>query len=223
MSSNSWPKSPKQQIPWLQQRLSSWTNNADDLGLSAEAVDNLTNLLSTAATNMSEAAAARTAAKGKTTTFYASAQPLSSLAGAMIRTIRAYADTSGSADIYEIAGIDPKGQPTPVPAPSQPTNVQAFPQNDGSVLLTWRAKNAAPSAGTAFTIYRKLEGQEAFSPVGTVGLRKFTDETIPPGTPSAVYIIRGIRGEKVGPFSEPLTLFLGKAKFTDEDGLTLAA
>jgi len=43
-----------------------------------------------------------------------------------------------------------------------------------------------------------------------VGVRSFTDETVPPGTASVQYMIRGIRGDKVGQFSEAVTVYLGK-------------
>ncbi|MFG0282818.1 MAG: hypothetical protein ACF8R7_00205 [Phycisphaerales bacterium JB039] len=60
--------------------------------------------------------------------------------------------------------------------------------------------------------------------VGAVGVRTFTDATVPPGTPSVQYMIRGIRGEKVGPFSEAVTVQVGKTPMNGEEGgLSLAA
>src|SRR5690606_25698403 len=98
-------------------------------------------------------------------------------------------------------------------------------QNDGSIKLTWKAKNAAPHAGTAFTIHRRLDGQSSYEMVGTSGVRSFVDETVTPGSASASYMIRGIRGDKLGDFSEAVTVFLGKTPMNGEggQGLTLAA
>src|SRR5690606_2252783 len=97
--------------------------------------------------------------------------------------------------------------------------------NDGSIRIAWKAKNAAPGAGTAFTIHRRLDGQASYEVVGTSGVRSFIDETVPAGTASARYMIRGIRGEKVGGFSEPVTVYLGKVSMNGEGqgGLSLAA
>jgi hypothetical protein len=103
-------------------------------------------------------------------------------------------------------------------APVEPTDIRTPALIDGSIQLHWKATNAAPSTGTAFNIFRKLAGQTSYFPVGTVGVRTFTDSTVPPGTASIQYIIRGIRGDKTGPFSEPVTVYLGKAPFGEGGG-----
>src|SRR5690606_14316239 len=136
----------------------------------------------------------------------------------------AYAATSGEDNIYELARIDPPAPPSPVPAPTTPTDVVTTLTNTGAIHLKWKAKNASPSAGTAFTIHRKLDGQSAYQQIGTSGVRTFIDETGPPGTPSVNYMIRGIRGDKLGEFSEPVVVYLGKTPMNGEDGqLSLAA
>jgi hypothetical protein len=222
---NVWPATAVQQIQWLKDRLADWTTNADSLGISDDSIAQLTTLVNAANTSLLDAVAARSIAKGKTQTFYSNAEPASAFASAIIKVIRAQAVTSDDPNIYELARLDPPAPPSPVPAPTEPTDLRTTVENDGSIRLSWKARNASPSAGTAFTIFRKLAGQESYVPVGTVGVRTFTDNTVPPGTPSIQYIIRGIRGDKAGPFSEPVTVYLGKASFDGAggEGLTLAA
>ncbi|MFG0285734.1 MAG: hypothetical protein ACF8R7_15055 [Phycisphaerales bacterium JB039] len=152
------------------------------------------------------------------------ADPVIETAVGMIKTIRGYAATSGEANVWELAHIDPPAAPSPVPAPTTPTDIVTSLNNDGSIVIAWTAKNAAPNAGTAFTVHRKLEGHSSYTQVATVGVRTFTDETVPPGTPSVQYMIRGIRGDKVGQFSEAVTVYLGKTPMNGEEGgLSLAA
>src|SRR5690606_35494118 len=145
-----------------------------------------------------------------------SADPVIATAGGMIRTISGYAATSGAINVWELARLDPPAPPTPVPAPTTPTDIATSLNNDGSIVITWTAKNAAPNAGTAFTVHRKLEAQASYTSIATVGVRTFTDEIVPPGTPSVQYMIRGIRGDKVGQFSEAVTVYLGKTPMNGE-------
>jgi hypothetical protein len=224
MSENQWPQSRRQQIDWLLARIADWTANAADIGLDPTQVSAFSAALSQVQTARDDALATRTLAKGKTQTFYGMADPVIETAGGMIKTIRGYAATSGEPNVWELAHIDPPATPSPVPAPTIPTDIVTSLNNDGSIAITWTAKNAAPNAGTAFTVHRKLEGQSAYTQLATVGVRAFTDETVPPGTPSVQYMIRGIRGDKVGQFSEAVTVYLGKTPMNGEEGqLSLAA
>jgi hypothetical protein len=224
MSQNAWPQTPKQQVAWLLERIDDWTTHATAIGLDPTALSAFSAQLTGVQTNLQDAIATRSIAKGKTQTFYSSAEPLSEAASGLLKTIRAYAATSGADNVWELARIDPPALPSPVPAPTTPSDVVTTLTNTGAIHLKWKAKNASPSAGTAFTIHRKIDGQSAYQQIGTVGVREFTDETVPPGAPSVNYMIRGIRGDKVGAFSEPVTVYLGKTPMNGEEGgLSLAA
>ena len=48
-----------------------------------------------------------------------------------------------------------------------------------------------------------------YSYIGAVGLRKFTDQTIPLGTSSVQYIVTGQRGTETGLSSSPFTVHFG--------------
>ncbi|MFG0252439.1 MAG: hypothetical protein ACF8NJ_06140 [Phycisphaerales bacterium JB038] len=221
---NHWPQSRKQQVLWLLDRIADWTTHAADIGLDPIELSAFAAQLTQVQTNLNDAINARSVAKGKTQTFYSSADPVAQTASAFIKNIRAYAATSGAANVYELARIDPPALRTPAPPPTTPTDIVTELGNDGSIVIRWKAKNAAPSAGTAFTIHRKLDGETAYAPIATSGVRRFTDETVPPGTVSASYMIRGIRGDKVGEFSEAVTVYLGKTPMNGQaQGLSLAA
>ena len=77
------------------------------------------------------------------------------------------------------------------------------------IPLRWKAVNAAPSAGTFFTITRKLSSESMFMLVGNTGEKMWTDVTLAQGTPSATYIIQGHRGGLNGPESEQVGVQFG--------------
>ena len=72
----------------------------------------------------------------------------------------------------------------------------------GAITLRWKATNAAPNAGTFFSIKPKQSGEPAFVLVGSTGGTTFTDDTLTQGTPGATYIISGQRGQVTGAASK---------------------
>jgi hypothetical protein len=67
-------------------------------------------------------------------------------------------------------------------------------------------------------------GQSKYRIIATVQSRRFIDDTIPTGTASATYIIKGFRGNTAGEPSEPVVVYLHSVETGDGDGeLSLAA
>lgn len=221
---NKWPRSRRQQTLWLAARIDDWVAHAASLGIDPARASAFAAEVADVKMKMDQAAAARLVARGKTQTFYGAAAEMARTAGGLIKTIRGFAATTGAENIYELARLDPPAAPAPAPAPTMPTRITTDLENDGAITLRWTARNAAPSAGTAFIIYRKLAGESSYTPVGTTGVRHFTDQTVPAGSPSVTYMMRGLRGDKLGPFSEPVTVHLGKVDVAEgEQELSLAA
>lgn len=128
----------------------------------------------------------------------------------LIRFIKSFAENTASPDsVYGLAQIPPPAAPTPAPAPGQPSNIAVSLESTGAVTLKWKAVNAAPNAGTFFTITRKLAGESSFTLVGTVGEKTFTDDTLVLGTTGATYIIQGRRGALAGLPSEQIGVQFG--------------
>ena len=128
----------------------------------------------------------------------------------LIRIIKGFAENSANPNaVYTLAQIPPPATPQPAPAPGQPSNVTVGLEPSGAITLRWKATNAAPGAGTFFSITRKLSSESMFTLVGNTGEKMWTDVTLAQGTPSATYIIQGHRGAINGPESEQVGVQFG--------------
>lgn len=104
--------------------------------------------------------------------------------------------------MYSQAQIPAPAYPTPAPAPGMPYDLDASIDNNGNVVLSFRADNAQSHTGTFFEVRRQLNGQTGFTLVGSSGTKGFTDTGIEAGTTSAVYNITAKRGELSSTTSE---------------------
>lgn len=202
------PTTRQHRFDWLNDNLPKWALNADDIGLTDQQVAQLQALVTSANSAWNNARSARIASRNATLTANTAWKGMNSLLGALVKAIRAHAQATGSDEVYALAGLTPPAPPTPKPAPGMPTNVTTDVDNIGRIVLKWKSTNSAPSTGAAFQIRRKLAGQSKYSVIATVQARTYTDATIPTGTPSASYIIKGFRGDTPGLPSEPVTVYL---------------
>lgn len=129
--------------------------------------------------------------------------------GDLVKTIRAYAQTTNQPQVYTDAAIPVPAPPSPAPPPGIPTDLVTTLLNNGAVQITWKAANAAPTRGTYFTIFRKLPGETAFTRLGDSAKKHFTDTTIPAGTAWVSYMIQPKRPNYNGPYSEQITTQFG--------------
>src|SRR5690606_3520474 len=130
----------RQQVDWLLERIADWGTHAADIGLDPVQVSAFSAALTGVQTNLDDMVSVRSLAKGKTQTFYNSADPVIATASGMIKTIRGYAATSGADNVWELARLDPPATPSPAPAPTTPTDIVTSLSNDGSIVITWTAK-----------------------------------------------------------------------------------
>lgn len=98
--------------------------------------------------------------------------------------------------------IPAPADPGPAPAHGEPYDLDADLDNNGHVVLTWKADAASAHTGVFFEIRRKLDGQSGFTLVGSTGTKTFTDHGIQSGTASAVYNVTAKRGDLSSPTSE---------------------
>lgn len=220
---NVWPQTAQQQLAWLESRLADWTSHTDDLGITDTQIADLTSMVNESRTALNSALTARSIAKAATSGFYSTARPMQLYAGALIKQIRAYAGTTDDSNVYTIARIDPPSPPTPAPAPEMPWDVRTKVENDGSVSVTWRARNAASHAGTSFELQRLLNDGNTYTFLALSGIKKFNDQTVPPGTQKATYRLRATRGTLQSPWSEPVTAHFGVPQSADSGDLHIAA
>lgn len=167
---------------------------------------------------------AKDAAKAATLTANARVRDLRQSAAGMIRSITTYASAQADPNaVYAAAQIDPPSPRSPSEPPGQPTNISATLDDEGNITLRWKCVN--PQGGnTVYSINRRSVPATGapgdFLQVGVSGARNFTDETIPAGSPGVQYVIRGFRGQTVGPASAIFTLQFGRS---GGSGLSIAS
>lgn len=196
------PNRKQDMINFFATRLPVWTADPTSIGLSVEQVTAL-GIRITAAQDAADLQATKQAeSKAATESSNEEAQSLRSFGGSLVNTIRAYAEATGGPSVYSEAQIPAPADPTPAPAPSMPYDIDANIDNNGNVVLSFKADNAQSHTGTFFEVRRQLNGQSGFTLVGSTGTKSFVDTGIEAGTASAVYNITAKRGELSSATSE---------------------
>jgi hypothetical protein len=207
------PDKKVEQVQFCESHATVWAGAPTTIGLTAAQCTAFATLTTNARKAYDAAQAAKQAYRAAVTNQNAAiALAISGPGGAadLIRFIKSFAENTATPDaVYGLAQIPPPAIPQPVPAPGQPSNVTVNLEPSGAITLKWKAVNAAPSAGTFFTITRKLSSESMFTLVGNTGEKFWTDVTLTQGTPSATYIIQGHRGAINGPESEQIGVQFG--------------
>lgn len=226
------PADNVQCIQYLETRLTRWQESAAEIGLTAAQVTALRTLVTDARKAYDTAQSARATSKAATVAFGDVMGDTRGDAGALIRTIRAFASTSGDPKVYSLAQIDPPAPPTPAKAPTQPTDLRANIEPTGALTLQWKPTRPAPlgsnqdesTSGVVYTIKRKLRNENNYTIVGAVpasrggsrAFSSFTDSALPGGGAAngVQYVIQGQRATTTGmnltgPESPVYTIMLG--------------
>ncbi len=186
-----------------------WAVAPIGLGLTAAEVTGLDVLTKAARQALSDQTKAKNAAKAATTAWNNAVTAMRNSGGNLVKTIKAFAETTNNPTVFSMAQIPMPAAPTPLPPPGQPTTFTVQLTGTGAVQITWKATNGAASTGAFFVVSRKLVGESVFTNVGNVGTKKFTDSTITQGTTGATYIVQGFRGNQSGMPSEQLSVQFG--------------
>lgn len=219
------PPSTIRMIEWFEQRIPVWTANPSAIGLTLPQVTQLMTRTAAARTAYQNAQAARNESKSKTVLLTDAAGSLRNYGADLIKTIKAYAETTNDPTVYAEADVPPPAAPSPLGPPGTPTDIVTTINNRGYVEIRWKADNAANSSGAYFKIERRLDDEQGFRLLGTTGLKTFTDETIPAGTLQATYIVTPFRGDASGEPSEQFVVpFAAQSgQQSGQQGLALAA
>jgi len=210
MSSNL-PQGRRQSLEWLEGIITQWNANAAGIGLTSAQTLDLAQDIVNARADFTDTDTARNASKIATQDWYTGADELHLKASAFITTIKGFAKTSNNANaIYTLAGLTAKAPPTPAAPPQTPTINNAVLVGDGAVTINFTGTGAL---GTVWQVSRKLAGETAFTIIGTAdaATKSYTDTTLPAGSDSATYIVKGVRGSVSGQPSFPLTAQFGGA------------
>ena len=186
------PNSREQTISWFTERIDEWAAKASAIGLTAAQVTELATRLAAAETSFDTAVASRIASKNATVNFYNDTDDLKSYGADLIKVIKAFAESSDDPSVYATASVPPPAPPTPAGAPPQPTELTATLMPGGSLRLGWKG---TVSQSAYFSIFRKAEGETAFTMLDSTDEKFFDDTSIPAGANTVVYYIQARRDE----------------------------
>lgn len=196
-----------------------WLPSPEDFGLDSTRVAAIKAANDIATAALLDMVAKRAAAETSTSVFNNACKTVRQLGGAAVRTIDAFAiSSSNPAEIWDLAGIPAPKAPGTGPSPAQPTNLVATLDSLGQLTIKWKASNPRGISGIIYQVYRGLNGATPTA-LDVVGEKLFVDATVPVGTQSVTYIVRGKHGQRSGPLSSEFTVRFG----TGGGGLFIAS
>lgn len=199
------PKSNNEIIQFFEQRSAAWTLNAAAIGLTPAEMTAFTPLITSSRTAFTNSETARQASKNATVTLDANMLSLVNQGSALIAKIKAFAEATNNANVYVLSSVPPPADPTPAPDPTPPSQVSASINNDGNVVVRWKATKVN---GDFFSVHRMVPGG-SWTSIGSVNAKTFTDNQVPVGAAWVQYQVRSHRGTLVSEGSEPIVLLLG--------------
>ncbi len=203
------PSKVSELIAFCDEHAAAWAASPTTIGLKDTQVTDLKNASTAAADAVAAQLAARSAAKSATLTANTAVSALRRTIAGCIRSIVTYAEAAADPmAVFAEAQIPPTAEPTPSAPPGQPVNLTATLDDEGDITLRWKCANP-PGGNIVYSINRRTSDSGAFTQIGVVGTRSFTDSTIPAGSASVQYQIRGFRGQMAGPASPVFLLQFG--------------
>lgn len=219
------PAGTPEKLAFFETRLPVWAADAEGIGLSAAQIAELTALTVAARNAYNAAITARAAARAATQAQNDAIGAMAGLGGDLVKTIRAFAQTTDDPAVFAAAQIPAPRPKTPLgPAPT-PTNLTAELTNSGGIRLRWTASSRGR---TGFVIERRLTRQGeipgAWSLIGTSVAKSFTDNAVPTGLESAQYRVTAERPGGRSEPTEPIVVLFGTAAPSGDNGeLRIAA
>lgn len=171
------------------------------------------------------AIAARSTSRTATNIQSSAVGVMAELGGDYIKTIRAFAETTGNPSVYDLAELPPPAPPAPLGPPATPTKLTATLNTEGQISLRWGGTRAG---GTSYLIERSINSSAGpWTLIGASEERSFLDEAVPTATQSIAYRVFATRSGGTSPATAPITVLFGNTSGTGEtesgEGLTLAA
>lgn len=190
------PTSRLGKIQFYEDHLPAWLTNAEAIGLTEVKLAEFSPLVVAARTAYDAQQAALNAARAATVSFHNAVRAMHSDSGAgadLIKTIRAYAESTGNPNVYVLAQIPPPATPGQAPPPGTPFDLQVGLLQSGALELRWKCHNPSGVAGTIYEILRRDSSGGSFEYAGSIGIKSYVDETVPSGIPSVTYQITAVR------------------------------
>jgi hypothetical protein len=186
------PASREQMINWFNDRAAAWAADPVGIGLTALQVADLAAKIAASDAALSDANVAKISSKDATVVYYSETDDLRSFGADLIKTIKAYAETTNDAGVYAAASVPPPLPPSPAGPPDKPSALEAELLSGGGLHLSWKG---TVSKSAYFSVYRKAEGETAFTLLDSPKDKFFDDNTIPAGANSVIYYIQARRDD----------------------------
>jgi len=188
-----------------------WTANAAGVGLTPLQCTEMADAEEATQAKRSDALALRSASKAATSQMNEAAGELRTLMQQAIDRIRVFALSSADPKaVFDLAQIPAPAEPSPLPPPEAPTMTTADPNADGTATISWKGSQ---QGGAFFTIWRKVGDAGAWTQIGAVAAKKFTDFAVPnPGVTEGATLFYGVRCQRnveVSAMSVPATITYG--------------
>jgi len=177
-------------LSFFEEHLPVWSADPAAIGIDAAQIASLALLVNTARTDFDNAAAIRNSALAATEAQKNSIDAMYQLGADLLKTIRAFAETTNDPGVYVTAEIPAPAPPTPAGPPDKPTELAAGLLPSGGLHLTWKG---TLSKSAYFAVYRKAEGESTFTLLDAPADKFFDDTTIPSGANNVTYYIQGRR------------------------------
>jgi hypothetical protein len=201
-----------ERVDWFERRLSLWMQHAERLGLCQDELAALARRIERTRDSFDRRRAAWAAAQAAAREFDQTAAEANRAGLRLLERIRAAA--AADPDVWGLAGVKPGRNAAP---PDAPQHVQAWPCEDGSVMLRWNGDHATPP-GTSFVLERRLADRAGYRFLGITAQPQFRDMHIPAGMPFVCYRLLARRSAQISEYSEPVMV-----KFVqDEEGRAAA-
>lgn len=196
------PKNPQDRITFCEVHNAPWSSAAVAIGTTAAKVTNLATLTASARAAFLAQREAQAVARSATNTYKNAVRAMSTACTEILLEVKAKAASAGGgADaIYDLAQVPPPATPSPVPPPGMPEAFKVTLTPDGWLELAWKCQNPAGAAGTVYQVARKIGAAAAaeFAILGSSGIKKFIDNTVPAGAAQVTYRVQAIRSTQVG-------------------------
>jgi hypothetical protein len=205
------PSTIPELISWCNVHSNAWTVNAAAIGLSPAQATAFTTLCSNFSKANDTAQAARENSKFATNALKDAMNAVQVTGGAYINLIKAYAETTYNANVYNLAQVSPANPPGTVPEPVAPQQFGATVNANGSLTINWKVAQPTGTTGVQYRVYRRVNSTtNEYTLVSTEGSKKsYTDENLPYGVDMVQYIVQPVRSSVVGPMSPAFTVQFG--------------
>ena len=196
------PRTTAAFINWSRTHAERWLIAPDSIGISVELAQQFDSLAQKLEAANRAAEDAQQASIDATKQLHTALAATRVKGGSLIGLIKNFAAATQDPNVYAGSGISPADPQGTLPPPLPPTEFRSTVNSDGSLALTWKARQPIGVTDVVYIVHRRLDSETDFAVVGFEGKNKsFTDSTLPVGTGRVEYMIRPKRGQEWGSFS----------------------